>query len=201
MFSLSRPPGHHAGYEFAGGYCFLNNAAIAARHLQDNCGGLRKIPPRVCILDVDYHHGNGTQDIVRRQDNMLYVSIHGHPDNAYPYLTGFTDENSDKVLNYPLKGNICNAEYFEVFEQAVCKIQTFNPEYLIVSFGVDTHEYENEDLGDFRLTTEFYGEMAQHLSNELNIPTLLVMEGGYKVSVLGANVCSFLEPYLRHVSS
>ncbi len=201
VFSLSRPPGHHVGYEFAGGYCFLNNAAIAARYLQDNCDNIRKYRPKVCILDVDYHHGNGTQDIIQRQENMLLVSIHGHPDRAYPYLSGFSEENNDKVHNYPLRGNVMDCEYFGVLSQAVDKIKLFNPEFFIISFGVDTHEDEIEELGDFRLTTAFYTKMAEFLSCELNIPTLLIMEGGYKISVLGVNVSSFLVPYTKHVSS
>lgn len=193
-FSLGRPPGHHAGYEFCGGYCFLNNSAIAARYLQDYSSQTEKA--RTCILDVDYHHGNGSQDIINRQGNMLYVSIHGHPDRAYPYLTGFEDENSDKVHNFPLIGNISNEQYFEVLIKAVERIKSFNPQYLIISLGVDTHEYENEDLGDFRLTTEFYEKMSEYLRTELTIPTLIIMEGGYKISVLGANVCNFLEAYI-----
>jgi len=192
VFSLGRPPGHHAGYEFCGGYCFLNNATIAAKYLQDNSQNVA----RVCILDVDYHHGNGTQDIVLRQENMLYVSIHGHPDSAYPYLTGYEDENCDKVLNFPLKGNISNQEYLVVLKKAIEEIKKFSPDYFIVSFGVDTHEYENEDLGTFRLTTDFYKVMAETLRKELTMPTLILMEGGYKISVLGANVTNFLEPYL-----
>jgi acetoin utilization deacetylase AcuC-like enzyme len=198
VFSLCRPPGHHAGYEFCGGYCFMNNAAIAAKYLQDCTYYIGNYKPRVCILDLDFHHGNGTQDIAQRQENIFYVSIHGHPDYSYPYLTGFTDENSGKVLNYPLRGNISNVEYFEVLKDAVSKIKLFNPEYFIISFGVDTHEFENEDLGSFRLTTDFFGVMAEFLKIELNIPTLIIMEGGYKISVLGANVCSFLEPYANY---
>jgi len=196
VFSLGRPPGHHAGYEFAGGYCFLNNAAIAANNLQNNNSKRSGSKIKVCILDVDYHHGNGTQDIVQRQENMLYVSIHGHPDSAYPYLTGFEEENNDKTINYPLKGNISNEQYFEVLKQAVHKIKLFSPEYFIISFGVDTHEFENEDLGDFRLTTDFYKTMSAYLRDELSIPTLIIMEGGYQISILGDNVRNFLEPYL-----
>lgn len=195
VFSLGRPPGHHAGHEFAGGYCFLNNAAIAAKYMQDQKEN-SKPPARICILDVDYHHGNGTQDIVLRQESMLYVSIHGHPDNAYPYLTGFEEENNDKIINYPLKGNINNSQYFLVLKEAVNRIKIFDPEYLIISFGVDTHEFENEDLGDFRLTTDFYKDMSKYLRNELNIPTIILMEGGYQISILGANVSNFLKSYL-----
>jgi acetoin utilization deacetylase AcuC-like enzyme len=198
VFSLSRPPGHHAGYEFAGGYCFMNNAAIAARYLQDNCGGIGKTRAKVCILDVDYHHGNGTQDIVQRQENMLFVSIHGHPDRAYPYLTGYTEENCEKVCNFPLNTNVVNKDYFKVLTQAINKIKSFNPEYFIISFGVDTHEFERAELGELRLTTEFYHQMAELLHNELDLPTLLILEGGFKISVLGANVCSFLGPYTKH---
>ncbi len=196
VFSLGRPPGHHAGYEFAGGYCFLNNAAIAAKYLQDYNSKHSGSKAKVCILDVDYHHGNGTQDIVQRQENILYVSIHGHPDSAYPYLTGFEEENDEKTINYPLKGNISNEQYFEVLKQAVHKIKMFNPEYFIISFGVDTHEFENEDLGDFRLTTDFYKTMSTFLRSELSLPTLILMEGGYQISILGDNVRNFLEPYL-----
>lgn len=192
IFSLGRPPGHHAGYNFAGGYCFINNAACAAKYLQDYSGA----DARVCILDVDYHHGNGTQDIVQQQENMLYVSIHGHPDSAYPYLTGFEEENSEKVINYPIKGNAGNAEYLSILKDAAGKINYFRPDYFIVSFGVDTHESENEDLGTFRLTTDFYGVMAEFLRKSIAVPTLIIMEGGYQVSILGANVRSFLGPYL-----
>ena len=161
-------------------------------YLQDNSPNGAK----VCILDVDYHHGNGTQDIVLRQENMQYVSIHGHPDSAYPYLTGYEDENCDKVHNFPLKGHISNQEYLVVLKKAIEEIKKFSPDYFIVSFGVDTHEYENEDLGTFRLTTDFYRVMAETLRKELTMPTLILMEGGYKISVLGANVTNFLEPYL-----
>ncbi len=101
--------------------------------------------------------------ICSKQENILYVSIHGHPDNAYPYLTGFEEENNDKTINFPLKGNITNFQYFEVLKRAVGKIKIFNPEYIIISFGVDTHEFENEDLGDFRLTTDFYKKMSGYL--------------------------------------
>lgn len=197
IFSLGRPPGHHAGYEFAGGYCFMNNAAIAAKYMQDNSVKPSGEKTKVCILDVDYHHGNGTQDIAQREENILYVSIHGHPDSAYPYLTGFEEENSEKVINFPLKGRITNTEYFEVLKEAVRRINLFNPDYFIVSYGVDTHEFENEDLGDFYLTTDFYKTMSQYLHDEISVPTLLLMEGGYQISVLGSNVCNFLEPYLK----
>lgn len=196
VFSLGRPPGHHAGYEFAGGYCFLNNSAIAAKYFQDYNHKNSEVKSKVCILDVDYHHGNGTQDIVLRQENILYVSIHGHPDNAYPYLTGFEEENNEKTINFPLKGNISNDQYFEVLKEAVSKIKMFNPEFFIISFGVDTHEFENEDLGDFRLTTDFYKKMSGYLHDEMRLPTLILMEGGYQISILGENVRNFLEPYL-----
>lgn len=197
VFSLGRPPGHHAGYEFAGGYCFLNNAGIAAKYLQDYSNISTERKTKVCILDVDYHHGNGTQDIAQRQENILYVSIHGHPDSAYPYLTGFEEENNDKTINFPLKGSISNEQYFETLEKAVAKIKGFNPDYFIVSYGVDTNEFENEDLGTFRLTTDFYSVMSEYLCTELAMPTLIIMEGGYQISVLGSNVCNFLEPYIK----
>jgi len=195
VFSLCRPPGHHAGYDYAGGYCFVNNAALAAKYLQDEGDILVNGKLKVGILDLDFHHGNGTQDIVQRLDNILLVSIHGNPDYSYPYLTGFESENSSKNINFPLPPGINDEFYLKVFHDAVSKIKTFGARYLVVSLGVDT--FEKDVLGNFRLSSEIYGQLAEYLISELNIPVLIVMEGGYNIKYLARNVDSFLLPFFN----
>jgi acetoin utilization deacetylase AcuC-like enzyme len=198
VFSLCRPPGHHAGYDFTGGYCFINNAALAAKFLQDSgspeTGGTRKVG----ILDIDFHHGNGTQDIVQRLENILLVSIHGDPRHSYPYISGYENENSAKNVNFPLPAGISDETYFGVFREAVTRIKSFGAEYLVLSLGVDT--FEKDQLGDFSLSTGIYGKLAEYLIIELDIPVLVIMEGGYNIEYLSTNVLAFLTP-LIHQSS
>jgi len=193
VFSICRPPGHHAGYDFAGGYCFVNNAALAARYLQDQgdpeSGGRKKIG----ILDIDFHHGNGTQDIVRRQESMLLVSIHGDPVFAYPYITGYESENTPKNINFPLPRGTTDEAYFTVFREAVSLLTGID--YLVVSLGVDT--YEKDTLGEFKLSSDIYQRLAGYLVRELEVPTLIIMEGGYNIEFLSTNVLSFLTPFIR----
>ncbi len=194
VFSLCRPPGHHAGFDFAGGYCFLNNAAIAAKYLQDSgslkaCGNLK-----IAIFDIDFHHGNGTQDIVQHQENMLLVSIHGDPDYAYPYLTGYESENTAKNINFPLPGGISDDDYFKVFQEAVACLQSFAADYLVISLGVDT--FEKDDLGAFCLSSNIYGMLVNYLISKIKIPMLIIMEGGYNKAYLAQNVYSFLAPFI-----
>jgi acetoin utilization deacetylase AcuC-like enzyme len=195
VFSLCRPPGHHAGYDFAGGYCFVNNAALAAKYLQDQgeltAGGRLKVG----ILDIDFHHGNGTQDIVRRLDNILLVSIHGDPCHSYPYLTGYESENSSKNINFPLPAGISDETYLQVFREAVSLIKAFGARYLVVSLGVDT--FEKDQLGNFRLSSDIYKTLAGYLISELQVPVLIVMEGGYNTEYLATNVVSFLTPFIN----
>jgi len=193
VFSLCRPPGHHAGYDFAGGYCFLNNAALAARFLQDQGELKGNGELKVGILDIDFHHGNGTQDIVQHLDNILLVSIHGDPDHSYPYLTGFESENTSKNINFPLPPGICDETYFNIFRNAVSLIKRFGAVYLVISLGVDT--FEQDELGNFRLSSDIYKLLAGYLIDELKIPALIVMEGGYNTQFLARNVISFLTPF------
>lgn len=195
VFSICRPPGHHAGYDFAGGYCFLNNAAIAARFLQDSGEASQKGDKKVAILDIDFHHGNGTQDIVTRFDDVLFISIHGDPHISYPYLTGFTSENSSRIINFPLPPGTPDEAYFAVFTEAVDRIRTFGAEYLIVSLGVDTHE--QDQLGNFKLSSSIYSRLSSYLKREMRLPVLILMEGGYNSSSLADNVLSFLGPFFR----
>jgi acetoin utilization deacetylase AcuC-like enzyme len=195
VFSICRPPGHHAGYDFAGGYCFLNNAAIAARYLRD--GGDPLIPgtSKVAILDLDFHHGNGTQDIVQRLEDILLVSIHGDPCHSYPYLTGYESENTLKNVNFPLQSGITDEAYLKIFSEAISLIKRFGAVYLVISLGVDT--FEKDQLGDFRLSSDIYRLLSEFLISELGLPVLTVMEGGYNKEFLASNVLSFLTPFIN----
>jgi acetoin utilization deacetylase AcuC-like enzyme len=195
VFSLCRPPGHHAGYDYAGGYCFLNNAAIAAKYLQDGGSPVGGGTTKVAILDIDFHHGNGTQDVVQHLENILLVSIHGDPRYSYPYIVGYESENSPNNINIPLPEGVDNETYFNVFRQAVAQIKAYGARYLVLSLGVDT--FDKDQLGNFRLSSEIYGRLADHLIRDLDIPVLIVMEGGYNAEFLAANVLSFLGPFIH----
>ncbi len=188
VFSLSRPPGHHAGYNFFGGYCIFNNAAAAANYIAKN-------ESRVAILDVDFHHGNGTQDIFYDQANVFYVSIHGHPGQYFPYFSGFEDEKGQRLglganLNIPLPKGIENDEYREHLKFALKKIKEFQADSLVLSIGFDT--FVKDLIGDFNLTTDFYKEIAL-MCGELQIPVLAVLEGGYDIQDLQKNGHSFIK--------
>jgi len=194
-FSLCRPPGHHAGYDFAGGYCFLNNAALAAKYLQDNGQLQLNSEKKVGIFDIDFHHGNGTQDIVRHLENIFLISIHGHPYFEYPYFTGYSTENTDNIINYPLLPGTNDDEYFETFTQAVQKFKESGISNLVISLGVDT--FVNDHLGSFNLTAAIYERLSTYILHELDVPVLVVMEGGYNNDSLAENVVSFLRPFYR----
>lgn len=188
VFSLSRPPGHHAGYNFFGGYCIFNNVAAAAYQLAMN-----NTP--IAILDVDFHHGNGTQDIFYDQPNVLYVSIHGHPSQYFPYFSGFEDEKGYKLglganINIPLPKGTGNDEYREHLKFALKQIKAFQPHVLIISMGFDT--FVKDPIGDFNLTTDFYKEIAL-LCGEIQVPVLAVLEGGYDIKDLQKNGYSFIK--------
>jgi acetoin utilization deacetylase AcuC-like enzyme len=195
VFALCRPPGHHAGYDYAGGYCFVNNSALAAKFLQD-AGGLKPDShAKVAILDLDFHHGNGTQDVVQHLEDILLVSIHGDPDHSYPYLTGYERENTIKNINFPLPPEISDEDYFATFREAIARIIQFGARYLVVSLGVDT--FEKEQLGNFNLSAQIYPRLAEYLIHELKIPILIVMEGGYNIEFLAGNVVAFLTPFIN----
>ena len=196
VFSLCRPPGHHAGFDFAGGYCFVNNAALAAKYLQDYGKPGPDGDVKVGIFDIDFHHGNGTQDIIRHLENIFLVSIHGHPDHSYPYLTGLESENTPVNINFPLPPGTTDEEYFRIFCEAVDRIIGFGAHYLVISLGVDT--FEKEQLGNFNLSSGIYPRLAAYLIRMLKIPVLIVMEGGYNKEFLAGNVIAFLEPFVGH---
>ena len=191
IFSLCRPPGHHAAKDMFGGYCFLNNAAIAAQYLRDQGA------QRVAILDIDFHHGNGTQDIFYQRDDVLFCSLHGDPEEAFPYFLGYADETgSGAGLGYNLNYPMPRGTPFSIWQQALAdgltKIKQFAPQHLVVSLGVDT--FENDPISFFKLATADYQTIG-NLIGELQIPTLFVMEGGYDIDEVGINVVKVLRGF------
>jgi acetoin utilization deacetylase AcuC-like enzyme len=187
-FALCRPPGHHSGADYLGGYSYLSNAAIAAEHAI--ASGRR----RIAILDVDYHHGNGTQDIFYARADVAYASIHADPAMDYPYYWGHADETGSgdgqgATLNLPLPRGTDWSSYEPALIRALEWIASREPELLIVSYGADT--YEDDPISHFRLRTRDYAPMARRITS-LGLPTVVVMEGGYAVDALGANVAEFL---------
>ncbi|KAF8531225.1 hypothetical protein JB92DRAFT_3081003 [Gautieria morchelliformis] len=196
VFALTRPPGHHAGSSLCGGYCYINNVAIAARFLQSEYRTLAKSAAKVAILDVDYHHGNGTQEIFYEDPSVFYVSLHATQD--YPYFTGAPDERGTGEgtgfnLNIPLpKRSTGDAEYQVALQRALEEIRLYDPVYLIVSLGVDT--FENDPICEFRLSTEGYVPIGRAVA-ALEKPTLFVLEGGYDLGTLGLNVRAVLEGF------
>jgi acetoin utilization deacetylase AcuC-like enzyme len=187
-FALCRPPGHHAGTDYLGGYSYLNNAAIAAE------AALAAGRSRVAILDVDYHHGNGTQDIFYERGDVAYASIHADPSTDYPFFWGHSDEGgagagAGATLNLPLPRGTGWAQYQPALERALEWVAGFDAELLIVSYGADT--YAGDPISHFELETSDYAPMARGIA-ALGLPTLIVMEGGYAVEALGANVAEFL---------
>jgi acetoin utilization deacetylase AcuC-like enzyme len=187
-FALCRPPGHHCGRDYLGGYCYLNNAAIAA---EAAVAAGRK----VAILDIDYHHGNGSQDIFYARGDVLFVSIHADPVMDYPYYWGHADETGEGEgeganLNLPLPRGADLAQYLPALETALARIAGFAPDLLVLSYGADT--FVDDPISHFRLETRDYATIARRIAG-LAIPILVVMEGGYDVGALGANVASFLE--------
>lgn len=187
-FALCRPPGHHAAADYYGGYCFLNNAAIAAQAFVDR--GLE----RIAVLDVDYHHGNGTQSIFYARNDVLFVSIHGDPRQEYPFFLGYEDETGagpgeDCNLNLPLRRGASAAQWFEALDVACRRIRSFGSDALVVSLGVDT--FEHDPISQFRLKTDDYLQVGRRIAG-LGLPSLFVMEGGYAVDALGVNVANVL---------
>jgi acetoin utilization deacetylase AcuC-like enzyme len=187
-FCATRPPGHHAGADFMGGYCFLNNAAVAAQTLRNQ--GCAK----VVILDVDYHHGNGTQSIFYNRADVLFVSIHGDPRTEYPFYLGHADELGEGEghgfnLNLPLPAGSSKAVWFAALATACEKIKQFGADALVVSLGLDT--FEDDPISTFALKSSDFIELGAVLK-QLNLPTVLILEGGYAAKELGQNVVNVL---------
>jgi acetoin utilization deacetylase AcuC-like enzyme len=192
-FALCRPPGHHSGRDYFGGYCFLNNAAIAAQYFR-NSGAAR-----VAVLDVDYHHGNGTQDIFYDRADVLTVSIHGDPVQEYPYYIGFADETGHGEgagfnLNFPLPWGSDFQAWGAALDKALDRIGNFAPDRLVVSLGVDA--FEEDPISHFKLKSPDFLEIGRRIAG-LNVPALFVMEGGYAIEAIGVNVVNVLTGYLE----
>ena len=188
VYGLCRPPGHHAPTALYGGYCFFNNAAVAAHHVASTTGS------KVTVLDVDYHHGNGTQQIFYRRDDVQYVSLHGDPARAYPYVSGFADEigaarGAGANLNVPLAAGTDDDAYLAALGAACEAIVAFGPSIVIVSLGVDT--FHNDPISDLAITTGGFRAQGE-LVAQLALPTVVLQEGGYDVAAIGDNVRSFL---------
>lgn len=193
VYGLCRPPGHHAPTGLYGGYCFFNNAAVAAHHVVATTGS------SVTILDVDFHHGNGTQQIFYGRDDVQYVSLHGDPARAYPYVTGFADERgtgrgAGSNLNVPLAAGTDDDRYLDELARSLEQISVFDPSMVIVSLGVDT--YHNDPISDLGITTDGFSRQGDLIA-QLGLPTVILQEGGYDVDAIGANVAAFLRGSTR----
>ncbi|MGH2521123.1 MAG: histone deacetylase family protein [Anaerolineales bacterium] len=224
VYALCRPPGHHAHADLYGGFCYLNNAAIAAHHLQSSDAeptsadvglnaesdahasrlrptsgdvGLRRKEVKVAILDVDYHHGNGTQEIFYSDASVLYCSLHAHPDDDYPYYWGGADERGEGPgvgfnRNWPLPQQADDTAFLAALDEALAAIREFGPRYLIISAGFDIAV--GDPVGGFCVTTEGIREIGRRIAG-LQLPTLIVQEGGYLLERLGENAVAFLSAF------
>lgn len=190
-FALTRPPGHHAGSDFFGGYCFINNAAIAAQALRD--GGAK----RVAILDIDYHHGNGTQSIFYDREDVFYLSIHADPQTDYPFYLGYEDEKGIDAglgfnLNIPLPRGTEFTAWHTALLQTLQAITQFQADAVVISLGVDT--YEGDPISGFKLQSDDYFRVGEMLAS-MNLPTVFVFEGGYAIEDVGLNTVNVLEGF------
>jgi len=184
-YALVRPPGHHAERRTFGGFCYFNSAAVAAQYLSTY--------GKVCILDIDYHHGNGAQNIFYKRPDVLTISLHGQPRFAYPYFSGFSDERGDGAgkgynVNIPLPEELDGKRYQQVLSEALKRVERFRPQFLIVALGLDTAK--EDPTGSWSLEADDF-EAAGKMIGSLRLPTLVVQEGGYDTRVLGINARRF----------
>lgn len=191
-YVLTRPPGHHAEKYVFGGFCYFNNCAIAANFLSRY--------GNVAILDIDYHHGNGQQQIFYRRNDVLTISIHGHPSFAYPYFSGFREEKGEADgygfnVNFPLAENASPDTYREALIAAITRIKLFKPAFLIVALGFDTAK--GDPTGTWRLSQKDF-ENNGSLIGRLNLPVLFIQEGGYRTQSLGINASSFFRGFAEN---
>jgi acetoin utilization deacetylase AcuC-like enzyme len=188
-YGLCRPPGHHAPTAAYGGYCYFNNAAITAHAIATATG------TRVTVLDVDYHHGNGTQQIFYERADVQYVSLHGDPNRAYPYFAGYADETgagrgSGTNLNLPLPPGADDDRYLTALAQAIEAVDAFDPSVLVVSLGVDT--FHLDPIADFALSTDAFTRSGAAVAG-LARPMVVLQEGGYHLPSIGGNVRAWLD--------
>ena len=195
-YALCRPPGHHASRDMAGGFCYINNAAVAAQAMLPVLAG-RGRAPRVAVFDVDVHHGNGTQAIFYERDDVLFVSIHGDPNNFYPWFAGYAHERGKGRglgynLNIPLPMGTEESTFLGAVDEALAYIAAFGPEALVLSLGFDT--YAGDPLAFFKVTTPGFATLGRKIAGA-GLPTVLVQEGGYDCSALAVNLASFLDGF------
>lgn len=186
-YALCRPPGHHAFADVAGGFCFINNSAVAAQVL-------RKQAARVAILDVDLHHGNGTQGIFYARPDVLTVSLHADPVRFYPFFWGHADERGEGPglgynFNLPLPRKSADAAFLEALGVAFQRIRAFSPDVLVVALGLDA--FEGDPFGGLAVTTPGFSRIGEAIAG-LGLPTVIVQEGGYLCDELGDNLTAFL---------
>ncbi len=189
-YALCRPPGHHAYGERSGGFCYLNNAAIAAQYL-------RRTHRRVAILDIDVHHGNGTQAIFYDRDDVLTVSIHADPKAYYPFYYGYAEQRGAGPgegfnVNLPVPVKSGDRIWMTALETATGKIGDFRPGALVLALGLDAHEAD--PLAGGAVTTQGFTAMAKVIA-EINLPTVIVQEGGYLTPMLEDNLAAFLAAF------
>jgi acetoin utilization deacetylase AcuC-like enzyme len=194
-YALVRPPGHHAERNSFGGFCYLNSTAIASDYLSKT--------GRVAILDIDHHHGNGTQDIFYQRADVFTVSIHGHPRDSYPYFSGFADEKGENQgrgfnLNLPLPEHTDGTKYRMTLARALKKIVTFKPRFLVVALGLDTAK--DDPTGSFTLDARDF-EGIGDMIGALHLPLLIIQEGGYDTNAIGVNANAFFRGLWNSVYS
>lgn len=190
VYALSRPPGHHAFADLAGGFCFLNNSAIAAQEL-------RRTRDRVAILDVDLHHGNGTQGIFYGRGDVLTVSIHADPVRFYPFFWGYASERGEGAglgcnLNLPLPRGSGDEPFLAALDVAIRRIRAFAPDALVVALGLDA--FEGDPFGGLTVSTDGFARIGARCAG-IGLPTVIVQEGGYLCDALGDNLTAFLNGF------
>lgn len=189
-YALCRPGGHHASGDIAGGFCYVNNCAVAVETLLSSF-------KRIAVIDVDVHHGNGTQSLFYHRPDVLMVSIHADPVRFYPFFRGHANERGSGPglgfnLNLPLPRGTADDAYLPVLDEALRRIRCFTPDALAVSLGLDA--YEGDPLAGFRISTDGFARIAERIG-ALRIPTVLIQEGGYLCEGLGSNLQRFLSAF------
>ena len=191
-FALCRPPGHHAAIDMYGGYCFINNAAVAAQMFID--GGAA----HVAVLDIDFHHGNGTQDIFYDRGDVFFASLHGQPEDAFPYFLGYSDETgagggAGTTANYPMPPGTRYDVWSQALDDAIARTAKFGAEALVISLGVDA--FKEDPISFFKLDCEDFTDCGRRIGT-LGLPTVFCMEGGYAIEAVGINTVNVLEGFL-----
>lgn len=189
-YALCRPSGHHAGRENCGGSTYLNNAAVAAQRLRSRYN-------RVLVIDIDVHHGNGTQDIFYERDDVYFISLHRDPSDFVPYYWGYACERGEgrgvgTNLNLPLSQHTNDEDFLRALDQSLGYVEDFSPNALVISAGYDT--YEHDPCKGFKLTLDGFSRIGARLA-EIGLPTVIVQEGGYAVEDQGQCVASFLSGF------